>query len=89
MNDDDLHLSPEEMGQRLLQSLDNMEADARVACEKIIFWLADNPKEWDGLSSEKLDQMFDEVRLEVIRRRLGGKVGTILPFKKPGTEETD
>ena len=67
----------------LLPLLEAMDPDARLAIEKMIFWLSERPKDAEPLSQQQMDEMVEEVRLENIRRRLGGSVGQILQFKKP------
>ncbi|GAB2856021.1 hypothetical protein GCM10027277_25770 [Pseudoduganella ginsengisoli] len=67
----------------ILPHLEAMDPDARLACEKLIIWLSERPKDAEPLSQQQMDEMVEEIRLENIRRRLGGKVGCILPFKKP------
>lgn len=66
--------------ERLLGELDS---DTRLAIEKLIHWMAERPKGAESLGKEKIEQMVEEIRLENIRRRLGGIVGEILPFKRP------
>lgn len=68
----------------MLPLLKAMDPDARLACEKMILWIADRPKDAEQLTQAEMEQMVKDVRLENIRRRLGGTVGQILPFKKPG-----
>lgn len=70
--------------ERLLGELDS---DTRLAIEKLIYWMAERPKGAESLGKEKIEQMVEEIRLENIRRRLGGIVGEILPFKKPETNK--
>lgn len=67
----------------ILTHLEAMDPDARLAFEKLIIWLSERPKDSEPLSQRQMDEMVEEIRLENIRRRLGGKVGRILPFKKP------
>ena len=71
----------------LLPLLEAMDSDARLACEKMIFWLSERPKDAAPLTQEQMHQMVEEVRLENIRRRLDGSVGQILPFKKNARTE--
>lgn len=86
-NENDVQLSPQEMREKMLESLENMDSDARLACEKMIHWMAENPKQWEQFTNEDFLKMAEETRLEIIRRRLGGTVGSILQFKKPVTDK--
>jgi hypothetical protein len=85
--EDDPQLSLEDQEKQLFQLLDAMDPDARLACEKLIVWMAERSKSSEPRSEDELRQMFEETRLENIRRRLGGKVGEILPFRKPDLKE--
>ena len=69
-------------GKELLRLLGNVDSDTRLAIEKFLFWSVENPREVESHTEEQLKQMIEEVRLENIRRRLGGKVNEILSFKK-------
>ncbi|MBY0242137.1 MAG: hypothetical protein K2X55_22780 [Burkholderiaceae bacterium] len=69
--DDKTTHAPVDFEKDMLALLESMDPDARMACEKMIFWLAERPKNAEQLSQEQMDQMFEEVRLENIRRRLG------------------
>lgn len=71
----------------MLPLLEAMDLDARFACEEMIFWLAERPKNAERLIQDQMYQMIEETRLENIRRRLGGAAGRILPFKKPVSKE--
>jgi hypothetical protein len=62
--------------------LDSMEPDAAAACLKMIDWLAERPQDAPKLSQAEMMKMVEETRLEIIRRRLGGVVGKILPFER-------
>jgi len=66
------------------EHFDKLPPDAKAAMAKVMHWMAERPKAAENLTQEQFNQIFEETRLEVIRRRLGGKVGQILPFKKPG-----
>jgi hypothetical protein len=37
----------------------------------------------EPLTHEKMDELLDDIKSENMCRRLGGRVGVILPFKKP------
>ena len=75
--------APVDFEREILPLLDAMDPDARLACEKMILWLSERPKDAEPLTQQQMDEMVEEIRLENIRRRLGGKVGRILPFTKP------
>jgi hypothetical protein len=85
--EDNFQLSPQEMRERMLEMLENMDSDARLACEKMMHWMADNPKEWAQFTNEDFFKMAEETRLEIIRRRLGGTVGKVIQFKKFDSEK--
>lgn len=88
MDDEDEPPMPLEEQERILfQRLAEMDPDTRLAFEKLMVWLAERPKGSDRLTQEQMGEMIEEIRLENIRRRLGGKVGEILPFKKPESKE--
>jgi hypothetical protein len=80
---DDPPLSPAEQEQEFFRLLGEMDSDIRLAFEKLVVWLAERPKESEQLTQERMGEMIEEIRLENIRRRLGGKIGEILQFKKP------
>lgn len=86
-DEDDPPLSPAEQEREVFRLLGEMDPDTRLAFEKLMIWLAERPKESEPLSQERMGEMIEEIRLENIRRRLGGKVGEILQFKKPETKE--
>lgn len=62
--------------------LGQMEPDAAAACLKVIDWLAERPRGVPSPSHEEMMQMVEETRLEIIRRRLGGVVGQVIPFER-------
>lgn len=62
--------------------LGEMDSDTRIAFEKLMTWMTERPKGSEPLGEERIGQMIEEVRLENIRRRPGGKIGEVLPFKK-------
>lgn len=83
--DDDKNgsLSSQEMERKLLQHLSEMDSDSRLAFEKMIFWMAERPKDSEPVGPVRMGQMLEDLRLENIRRRLGGKVCEVLPFTRP------
>lgn len=76
-------MSDTEFESRLSESLSVMDADAALAMEKLMQRLAERPKDAPRLSKEEMHQFVSDTRQEIIRQRLGGKVGQILQF--PGT----
>lgn len=86
-SDDFLKLSQPERNKEFLKLLDHMDPDMRLAFDELIFWLGERPKGAESLGQEQIEHMLEEIRLENIRRRLGGKVGEILPFKKSESKE--
>ncbi len=83
MDEENLPLSEAEWKRQLSESMSKMDADAALALEKLILWLAERRKDASRLSQEEMHQFVSDTRLEIIRQRLGGKVGQILTF--PGT----
>lgn len=94
MSQDDDHdgpdisgLTPDEQWALMSDYLDRMSPEARAACIRLMEWLAyERPKDAEPLTQEKVNELANELRLEYRRRLLGGKVGVILPFKKPETK---
>jgi hypothetical protein len=80
MNDENLPLSETEWERQLSESMSKMDADAALALEKLILYLAERPKDAPRMSQEEMHQFVSDTRLEIIRHRLGGKVGQILTF---------
>jgi hypothetical protein len=80
-------MSLEEQERIMLQRLAEMDPDTRLAFEKLMVWMAEQPKDSEPMTQEQMAEMIEEIRLENIRRRLGGKVGEILQFKKPESKE--
>ena len=80
---EDFPMSDAEFESRLNESMSAMDADAAMAMEKLMQWLAERPKDAAPLSQEEMHQLVSDTRQEIIRQRLGGKVGQILQF--PGT----
>jgi hypothetical protein len=66
--------------QEFVRLLGEVDSDTRLALEKLMVWLAERPKDSEQMSEEQMEKILEEVRLENIRRRLGGKVGEILRF---------
>lgn len=64
-----------------------MDSDTRLAFEKLMLWMAERPTDSEPMTQERMAEMIEEIRLENIRRRLGGTVGEILQFKKPESKE--
>jgi len=79
-------LSRDEWASFMAAQLELMDSDTRLAFLKVIRWLAERPKDSEPLGQERIGQLIEEVRLENIRRRLGGKVGEILAFKAPSPD---
>jgi hypothetical protein len=79
---DDPDRSREEAERRMLELLEQMDPDTRLAFEKMMHWLAERPKSAVRIPQERLEQMLEETRLENVRRRLGGKVGQVLAFQR-------
>lgn len=69
--------------QQVEQLLSEVDPDTRLAMEKLIYWMVERPKGAESISKDQMEKVFEEIRLENIRRRLGGKIGEILPFKRP------
>lgn len=86
-NEDSPSLSREEWVRQVERYLAQMDPDTHLAFEKFMVWLADLPKDIEPLTQERMAEMIEEIRLENIRRRLGGKVAEILQFKKPESKE--
>lgn len=84
--EDDPPESPEEQERQFFQYLGEMDADTRLAFEKLLIWAAERPQGSDPLDKALVEQMIEEIRLENIRRRLGGKVGNVLQFR--GSKES-
>jgi len=68
-------------GIEFLSNLEKMHPDARVAIEKLIVWMVEHPNDSKLMSETQMNDKLEEFRLEHIRRRLGGIVGKVLPFK--------
>lgn len=83
MEDDDLPMSEAVWEGRLRESMSKMDPDAARALEQLIQWMAERPKNAPSLTQEEMHEFVSATRLEIIRRRLGGKTGQVLPF--PGT----
>ncbi len=64
-----------------LFKLEKMNPDARAAMKKLLFWMAEQPKDSEFMSEDQMNDKLEEFRIEIIRGRLGGKVGKVLPFK--------
>jgi hypothetical protein len=86
-DENDPPFSKEEQRRKFGQLLDEMDADTRLAFEKLVVWMAERPKGSPPLTYGLLEQMLEEVRLENIRRRLGGKVGEIRMFSRTVPKE--
>lgn len=85
-NDESHPPTVEAQFQQLEQILSEVDPDTRLAMEKLICWMAERPNGAASISKDQMEKMFEEIRLENIRRRLGGKVGEVLPFRKPGAK---
>jgi hypothetical protein len=86
-NDDDSLLPSEELEKLFFQSLDELDNETRLAFQKLIVWKAERPKGSLPLTKDQFEQMLEEVKLENIRRRLGGKVGEIRTFSRTAPKE--
>lgn len=78
-------LSSAEQERKFFRLLGEMDSDTRLAFEKLMLWMAERPTK--PMTQERMAEMIEEIRLENIRRRLGGTVGDILQFKKPESKE--
>jgi len=64
-----------------------MPREDQIAYEQLIYWVAyDRPKDAEQLTLEKAQELLNDIKRENTRRRLGGGVGIILPFKRPGSD---
>ena len=66
-----------------------MSREDQIAFEQLIYWVAyDRPNDAEQLTLEKAQELLNDIKRENTRRRLGGRVGVILPFKRPGNNES-
>ena len=68
-DDDDRLLSALPQKKRFFQLLSAMNADTRLAFEKMILWMSERLKDSEQPSMERFGQMIERVKLEKIRRR--------------------
>ena len=71
----------------LVECVSKMPIEDQIAFEQLMHWVAyDRPKDAEKLTREKIEVLVNDIKRENTRRRLGGRVGVILPFKRPGGE---
>ena len=68
----------------LFEDFSKMSAEDQIAFDILIRWLAERPKNSEPIGQEKMEELINDIKRENTRRRLGGRVGVILPFKRPG-----
>lgn len=66
----------------MIDLLEQMSPDEQADFAQLADWIVQRPKDTE-LTQEMVQEAHEAIRLENIRRRLGGKVGEILPFKRP------
>lgn len=85
-DDQDKKLRAEQEAQ-MMEVLSQMSPNEQADFAQLMEWIVQRPKDGEPLTNEMVAQAHEEIRLENIRRRLGGKVGEILPFKKAEPKE--
>lgn len=66
-----------------LEIVNQMSAEEQADLQQLMEWIAQRPKGSERLGPHKIKELFDDIRRENTRRRLGGRVGVILPFMRP------
>jgi len=77
----------DEQERQFLEAMSQMSPNEQADMAQLIEWMVQRPKDGEPLTMEMVEQMFQDIRRENTRRRLGGVVGVILPFKKPDEKE--
>jgi hypothetical protein len=75
-------LTPAEQKARFMEIMDQLAPEDYPAFAQLMEWMAQRPKDAESLTPEKMEELLEDIRRENTRRRLGGKVGVILPFNR-------
>ncbi|MFC7515111.1 hypothetical protein ACFQUU_08855 [Herbaspirillum sp. GCM10030257] len=68
---------------QFLDAMSRLPVEEQVAFQQLMEWIVQRPKDAEPLTFELMGELLEDIKRENTRRRLGGKVGKIIPFKRP------